>query len=78
MNGSTLQIKQNKPQTTFETKTTWASSKPSKKKKKRKKKKEMRCLRSVITFKISIGADVECRKQQCVLQITDVLLANEI
>lgn len=76
MNGSALQIKQNKPQTTFETETTWASSKPSKKK--RKKKKEMLCLRSVITFKISIGADVECRKQQCVLQITDVLLAKEI
>lgn len=48
------------------------------KKKKKKKKKEMLCLRSVITFKISIGADVECRKQQCVLQITDVLLAKEI
>lgn len=74
MNGSALQIKQNKPQTTFETETTWASSKPSKK----RKKKEMLCLRSVITFKISIGADVECRKQQCVLQITDVLLAKEI
>lgn len=65
--------KTKKPQTTFETETTWASSKPSK-----KKKKEMLCLRSVITFKISIGADAECRKQQCVLQITDVLLAKEI
>lgn len=37
MNGSALQIKQNKPQTTFETETTWASSKPSKKKEKKEK-----------------------------------------
>lgn len=38
----------------------------------------MLCLLSVGLFNVSISTDAECRKQQCGLQITDVLLANEV
>lgn len=38
----------------------------------------MLCLPSVGLFNVSISTDAECRKQQCGLQITDVLLVKEV